>query len=267
LKSLILIFLTLFLMTGCGLTKEEDVNNDDNTNETLKPIATNCVDDVENAYGCYGPVKTFGVGALTIADGVWSIYTMSTLPVSTQSRYFDIFKYGYEFLDNGTVFKYDATGTNLLSWGVSPTGDAVTISGEGTYTYIGRFNDNNCFEVSNEQIDESIKMCQEYEVDQSHQNSAGFYGENVEFGNYTHGDYLAVGEWQIIGDQATTVTLDKNGTTSNGGEWGVSEFGKRIIVDDTSYLIYKYPKSESCLETFELLGESITSQTWKFCKL
>ena len=110
LKSLGLIFLTLFLMNGCGLTKDQDVNNDDKINEDLQPIATNCADNVENAYGCYGPTKTFGVGALTIINGGWSIYAMSTLPVSTQSRYFDVYKYGYEFLDDGIVYKYDATG-------------------------------------------------------------------------------------------------------------------------------------------------------------
>ena len=266
-KALILIFLTLLLMSGCGLTKDDDINNDDNTNETLKPIATNCADNVENAYGCYGPTKTFGVGALTIVNGSWSIYTMSTLPVSTQSRYFDVYKYGYEFLDDGIVYKYDATGITILTWGVSSKGDAITISGDGTYTYIGRFNDVNCFEVSNGQIDESIKMCNESSVDLSHKNDAGYYfGQNVTFGNYTHGNYIAVGDWQVISDQIATVTLDSNGTTSNGAQWGVRKDGKSIMIDDKSYLIYKYPNSEDCIETFELSGEIITASQIKLCK-
>jgi len=254
-------------MSGCGLTKDEDVNNDDNTNETLQPIATNCADNVENSYGCYGPTKTFGVGALTIIDGGWSIYTMSTLPVSTQSRYFDTYKYGYEFLDNGTVFKRDATGTNILTWGVNSKGDALTISGDGTYTYKGRFNDVDCFEVTNELIDESIKMCNESSVVMTQENSAGYYGEDVVLGNYTHGRYFATGTWKVISDQIFTVTLDANGTTSNGAEWGVRKDGKSITIDDKSYLIYKYPKSEYCMDAFELHGDVITSQTWTLCPM
>ncbi len=269
LKSLGLIFLTLFLMNGCGLTKDQDVNNDDKINEDLQPIATNCADNVENAYGCYGPTKTFGVGALTIINGGWSIYAMSTLPVSTQSRYFDVYKYGYEFLDDGIVYKYDATGITVLTWGVSSKGDAITISEEGTYKYVGRFNDVSCFEVSNELIDESIKMCNEGSVDLSHKNDAGYYfGQDVTFGNYTHGDYIVVGDWQVISDQITeTVTLDSNGTTSNGAEWGVRKDGKSIMIDDKSYLVYKYPRSESCIDTFELSGNIITASQIKLCKV
>lgn len=267
-KTLTVFFLTAWVVTGCGLI-ETDAVNDDNVDDTLKPIATNCADNVENAYGCYGDTKTFGVGALKITGGVWSIYSMSTLPVGTQSEYFDTYEYGYRFSGDGTVFKRSDTATysESLKWGVNQSGDRLTVSRDGTYVYEGRFGNNkNCFKVSNKEVGESIKMCNEDSIDTSHQNSAGYYGDSVAFGNYTHGSYQAVGTWEIAGANPVVVTLDSNGTTSNGGEWGVSEDGKRIEIDSIKYLVHKYPKSQECLEVFELVGDIITPQIWKMCR-
>ena len=267
-KTLTIFFLTGWLIAGCGLV-DTDTVNDDNIDDNLKPIATNCADNVENAYGCYGDTKTFGVGALKITGGVWSIYSMSTLPVGTQSESYDTYEYGYKFDGDGTAFKRSDTATysESLKWGVSQSGDQLTVSSDGTYVYEGRFgNDKNCFKVSNKLVGESIKMCSEDSVDTSHKNSAGYYGNGVTFGNYTHGNYEIVGKWEITGTNSITVTLDSNGTTSNGGEWGVSEDGKRIGIDGVNYLVHKYPKSEDCIEVFELIGETITPQIRKMCK-
>jgi len=256
------------MVAGCGVIKTDAVN-DDNVDDSLKPIATNCADNVENAYGCYGEAKTFGVGALKIVDGVWSVYSMSTLPVGTQSEYYDRYEYGYRFDKDGTAFKRKDTATysKSLKWGVSQSGDKLTVSGDGVYIYEGRFGNNkNCFKVSNKEAGESIKMCNEKSVDMGHKNGAGYYGGNINFGNYTHGDFRAAGTWEITGSSSIVVVLDDNGTTSNGGNWGVSEDGKRIEIDGVSYLAYKYPKSEECVEAFELAGEIITPQVWKMCK-
>ena len=272
-KIVIFALIAILGITGCGLTKDEDSAsaNDDQVKDNFTPNGTNCVDNIENAFGCYGATKT--LANRKVIEGVWSVYTVSTMPVANQSIYYDTYKLGYQFLSDGTAFKHDATATysKILTWGVDPTGKEITISNDGTYKIDTQFfNDLNCFKATNSQIGEDIKICNESVLSTGTQNSAGYYGNTVRYGNYSHGNILAVGTWSITKTgqiNSVKVTLDSNGTTSNGAQWGISPDGKRITIDDKSYLAYKYPESLECITSFELSGDIILPQTWELCKV
>ncbi|MEJ2501427.1 MAG: hypothetical protein P8Y65_09985, partial [Campylobacterales bacterium] len=64
------------------------------------------------------------------------------------------------------------------------------------------------------------------------------------------------------------LAVPADGSTSGGGEWGVSRDGKVMTIDGTSYLVYRYlrPKEDKCIAVYELAGDIITPSVWKLCK-
>lgn len=262
---------TLFLIAGCG--RVEEVQDGSTIDQPSTPAA-NCIGLSENTYGCYGADTVFH--GLKVVEGVWSVYTQSNVENIGNNIFYDRYQRGYEFRDDGSAFMREQTQgySYFREWGVNDDGTLLKLSDGKSYTYQAVFaNDSNCLEVTREDKS-SVKLCHEAYVDYAGENEAGYYGANVTFGNLTHYYIDAVGTWNIApydssnsGDEST-VTLDANGTTSNGGEWGVSKDGKVMTIDGVSYLTYQFlsPASDQCIAVFELAGGAITSTTWKLCK-
>ena len=262
------ILLLSLILGGCRQLDDED---DSSVNEDFTPVASNCTNSLENAYGCYGSDKTLGNEDLD--TGVWSVYARSYIGTDYEDVVYDTYVYGYRFLEDGTAFERDATASysNVRSWGIDDDGASITISDRGTYTITGQFTNDECFEVTNDTQDETMKLCPEPLNDTSESNGVGYIGGTVTFGNYVHGDWTVAGDWTVEGYSSTSqtqtsVALDADGTTSNDGEWGVSDDGKWLQIDDDPYLVYKYFKSSDCIAVFELSGEFVTSRTLKLCK-
>ncbi len=262
--------LMLIVMAGCG--RVEEVQDSSTIDQPSTPAA-NCIGLSENTYGCYGSDMVFH--GLKIVEGVWSVYTQSNVENIGNNIFYDRYQRGYEFRDNGSVIIREQGDSSVREWGVNDDGTLLKLSNGKNYTYKAVFsNDSDCLEVTREDKS-TVKLCHEAFVDYAGENEAGYYGANVTFGNLTHYYIDAAGTWKIApydssnsGDEST-VTLDANGTTSNGGEWGVSLDGKVMTVDGVSYLTYQFlsPSSDQCIAVFELRAYGgITSTTWKLCK-
>lgn len=269
----LLIPLFILLLAGCGRI-EKDVQ-DGTTIEPDLPQAANCVGTDENAYGCYG-AETVLFGK-KIVKGVWSVYEQSNIENVNHNIFYDRYKRGYDFREDGTAFTRTMRETADFSvpyqWGVSDDGKTLNVEDGNSYVYQGIFaNDSNCFEVTRDTT--TVKLCNESLVDMTHENEMGYYGADVAFGNLTHYNLKGVGTWKIApydssnGGSETTVTLTEDGNTSNGGHWGVSADGKVMGIDGIRYLVYQYldPYSDQCIAVFELSDGRITSTTWKLCK-
>ncbi len=257
------------LFVGCG--KIEDKVQDGSTVDQPTPPAANCVNLNENEYGCYGSDKVFH--GRRIVDGFWSLYTQSNVANVGNVVFYDRYKMGYDFREDGTAFKRQQTSdyVDFVEWGVNNDGTKIRTGDGNTFAYKAVFSsDADCFEV--DYNGKSAKLCNEKPVDESFKNAAGYYGDKVKFGNLTYYNFDAVGKWTIapyqIDGNTTTVTLDANGTTSRGGIWGVSADGKLISIDGVSYLVYQYLDGDdsNCIAVFETAGLNITSRTWKLCK-
>lgn len=265
-------FLTLFvalLLSGC---KVEEVEDGTTINQDAVPAA-NCIGLSENTYGCYGADSVFN--GKIIVDGLWSLYTQSNVENVGNETFYDRYKRGYTFRDDGSVFMREQTEDFIYfrEWGIDDDGVELTLSDGVTYTYQAVFaNDSNCFLVTQEDGTDA-KLCSESFVDFDGENGSGYFGANVTFGNLTHYFLNAVGTWTIApydsGNTGTTltVTLQADGTTTDGSEWGVSEDGKVMTIDGISYLAYQFlnDSDSDCIATFELSGGVITSTTWKLC--
>ena len=106
-------------------------------------------------------------------------------------------------------------------------------------------------------------MCNESLISDASQNSSGYYGSSLSFGNNDlYGDYTVVGTWTIDG---TSITLSEDGSTSTGGEWGLSQDSKVIVIDGISYMVNTYPDN-GCIETYEMSGDYATEPR-TLCKL
>lgn len=258
------------LAAGCGRIEEVE---DGVTIDQDVPPAANCINLNENSYGCYGSDKVFF--GKKIVEGIWSVYTQSNLQNASNETFYDRYQHGYDFRDDGSAFKrqQSETYTYFQEWGVDDEGTTLKVSDGNTYVYESVFaNDSDCLQVS--QNGETVKLCHESFVDRTNENDAGYYGDSVTFGNLTNFYISAVGDWSIAPyDDSNTgetvaVTLDSDGTTSGGGQWGVSADGKTMSIDGTSYLVYQYLKENNrgCIAVFELSGGFTTSTTWKLCK-
>ena len=275
------LFSCIVLFAGCGKV-DETVTQDNNPIDDPSPPAYNCKGDTpSNNYGCYGNDVTFHDE--TIADGIWSVYTQSNTNRLDGRVFYDRYQYGFDFSGDGGAFKQQQTDgyTYFREWGVNDAGTAVAVSDEGTYTWTSSFSEK-CFEVSHNMATtndiETVKFCHEDFVDQSNENTMGYYGANVKFGNLENYNFTAVGTWTISGygdngASLSTVSLADNGTIASGtgGEWGVSRDGKVIGIDGVRYLVYQYLSTSDdhqrgCIAVFELSGGEATSTTWKLCR-
>jgi len=263
---------SLLLLSGCGKI-DTSTTQDNNTIEEPTTPAYNCKNTTPtNSYGCYDSTVLFH--GETVTDGIWSIYTQSNTNRTDGVTFYDRYQYGFDFSGDGSASKQQKTDGYVYyrEWGINDGGTALTLSEDGTYTYVAVFSGQNCFQVTNG--GSTLKMCHESFVDQSQSNAAGYYGTGVAFGNRADYDFTAVGSWSIAGYgdntvPAATVVLDANGTTSNAQEWGVSADGKVMEIDGVRYLVYQYldTPDNNCIATFELAGGVITPTTWKLCKL
>jgi len=269
LSTILTPLLLLGLFAGCGVAEVEDDTAVDNT---FVPQADNCDDGIKNSYGCYGSDQ--GLGEEMLVEGYWSVYTQRDIGTEFDYVYYDTYLYGYRFFHDGTVVKRDATTfySESLAWGVDENGESVTLKDDGTYSITGQFeNSENCYEVTNDDSEESLKLCHESAVDNTNQNGSGFFGSTVVFGNYHLGDHNASGTWLVSdydGSSSTTAahTLSVDGSTGSGGEWGVSADGKMITIDGISYLIFKYLVDSDCIAAFEMSGNNSTGEIWQFCR-
>ena len=266
-------FSIVLLFLGCG--KIEDQTQDDNTVVEETVNAYNCSNSgtPQNEYGCYDSDVTFK--GETMTKGVWSVYTQSNINRTDNTVFYDRYQYGFVFSAQGSAGKQEKTDGYILyrEWGVDGEGVSFTLSEEGTYSYSDSFVGQDCFKVTNTNEANTLKLCHESFVNQDFENATGYYGTDVTFGNLNNYDFTVVGTWTVAGYDSNSagsasVTLDANGTTSNGGEWGVSEDGKVIGIDGVRYLAYQYlePKSAQCIAVFELSGGLASSVKWKLCK-
>ncbi len=247
-----LFFSLLTLMTlfyGCGQIEDvtatgsieyENGNYDPNQNNT-------CYSDYENSAGCFGNSQYFGNEKAT--SGIWSIYTSS----NNYLEYDDKYLYSVQLMSDGSLKKRDGTKNYYYRysevWGVNNEGSILTIDPTTSYT-ITASRTGSCYTVSSS--GQSYRMCNESLIDSASQNSSGYYGADLKFGNNDlYGNYSVVGSWSIDG---TTITLNADGTTSTGYEWGLSQDAKVITIDGISYMVYIYPDN-GCIETYEMSGD------------
>lgn len=263
----------VLLLAGCGKIDDNIQDQDNNTIVENKPSAYNCLSDTPtNSYGCYDTDVLFNGEKVT--KGVWSVYTQSNTNRIDGQDFYDRYQYGFDFSGDGSAYKQEQTNGYIFYkiWGVNDTGKEITVSEDGAYAYQETFSGQNCFKVTNN--GDTLKLCHESFVDQSFENAAGYYGPDVRFGNLKNYNFAADGNWTISGygdnnsAAAVAVTLDANGSTSNGGEWGVSADGKVMEIDGVRYLVYQYlePQAHQCIAVFELYGNTISSMQWKLCK-
>lgn len=260
----------IVILGGCGRVKDA---SDDNTVEEPTVAAYNCKSySPTNGYGdCYGSDVLFHSKKVT--EGIWSLYSQSNTNRTDGTTFYDRYQYGFEFATDGSAGKQNKTDGYTLyrEWGINDEGSVVTLSNEGSYTYEASFSGQDCFVVGNNS--EKLKMCHESYVDRTQSNAAGYYGSGVQFGNLNEYNFYAVGTWSISGygengAGITSVTLDANGSTSGGGEWGVSADGKVMEIDGVRYLAYQYlePFSNRCIAVFAMVGGITTSVKWQLCK-
>ncbi len=261
-KYLTICILTLLLFSGCEPIEEE---SDVAVNMNYKPNAVNtCNLSEETTLGCFGSGLEFGDNE-KLDEGYWSLYAKR----DNNLVYYNTYLFSYQFTGNGYTQTLNKQQMYyVLAWGINRDGSKITIDQEGTITYGGIFgSDTSCYKVRHSAFgNEELKMCHDTKVD-GKKNSVGHYGENVKFGNYTYGDYTVVGTWKVSnygdGTAVTTYTLEINGTVKEGGNWGVSEDGKVLHVNDASYLVHQYLEND-CLVCFNTNGSRTTPL--KLCK-
>jgi len=238
---------TVLLFIGCGQLEDTESGTIEYENVNYDPAKNNtCFSNRENSAGCFGDDQYFGEHR--VYEGFWSIYGKS----DNYKNYYDKYLYGYDFQSDGTLKKRETTQNYYYSplqvWGVNTDGSELTIDPGVTYKIVSRFT-NDCYKVN--VAEKEYKICHEESVDTTQKNASGYYGETIAFGNYDYGRYTVAGSWSIDG---VSVELTASGKTSNGGEWGVSEDGKLLFIDDNAYLAYRYPDN-GCIETFLMRGD------------
>ncbi len=247
----------LLLFSGCGQIEDDIVTEISQSNYT-PPSNNQCSTDNANSQGCFGNEPFFGDNQ--VDTGYWALYKES----NNYDDYFDMYYKSYQFSSTGAIivrseeegnFKYTS---NL--WGINSAADTISMDTGESLKLNGVKYGGDCYQVTYQTG--TYKMCHEDEIVPSSQNSAGYYGEDLKFGNYVQGDYEAVGSWEIEG---VLISLDSNGSTSSGGEWGLSLDAKLFTIDTVQYLVDKYPGS-SCIDTYIIVNNYKTSPK-KLCKL
>jgi hypothetical protein len=268
----------LLAVTGCGPV--DDVTDESSTYEQVFPPAENDTGDNGVAIGESGESWFVGADVLfaneKVVEDVWSVYRQGNAEnIEDTVVFYDLYERGYDFRSDGQTFVRQKTKTfsGSAQWGVNDAGTELFLDDPYNYVYVYESvfsNDENCFKVV--ENSRTVRFCKESFVDQTNENADGFYGSGVTFGNRTNYNFDAVGAWEISPYEADgpvdTVTLNADGSTSGGGEWGVSRDGKVMTIDGTSYLVYRYlrPKEDKCIAVYELAGDIITPSVWKLCK-
>lgn len=265
-KYISLILIPLLFITGCGVT---DVENDTAVDEDYTAREDNCNPDTYiNTLGCFGNTAEFGENE-RITEGFWNLYAKRGDESENKIANYDTYLFGYQFTADGLVKRREATINYLYGvkeWGVDEAGNVLAVTLDGTYTISTRFDNNTaCYEVKSSYLGETLKLCHESAVDTQNSNAYGYYGENIKFGNYSFGNYTAAASWTVSEYGSSTASivvlathqLLADGTTNNGGMWGVSEDGKVLTINGVSYLPFKYPDT-NCVVAFEFDGGAET---------
>ncbi len=251
--------LLLAFFWGCGPVEEIDSGTVEYENEDYEPNQNNiCYDNYENAAGCFGTKQYFGDEEVT--EGIWSVYSKS----NNYLEYYDKYQYSYQFFSDGSLKQRVDTKNYYYSqtdvWGINTDGSVLTVHPTTGFT-ITASRSGSCYTVTSSS--DTYRMCNEPFISGASQNDSGYYGSNLSFGNNVqYGDYTVVGTWTI---DSVEIELDENGSTSNGGEWGLSQDAKVITIDGISYLVNKYP-DDGCIDTYEMNGDYATNPA-KLCKL
>jgi len=260
--ELFLLSLTLLLaLGGCGqIEEDEGAGSPEYSYDDNQQVSSNqCTAYQQNSAGCFGNEPMFRYNRIDI--GFWALYKKS----DNNKQYYDRYYKSYEFLSDGSVKQRSQSGVAYSAdgslWGASDDGNTINIdTGEKLVYNNKRYGDGDCYDITYQSND--YKLCAEAAMDTTLQNAAGYYGENIAFGNYSRGELSCVGEWDINGQH---VTLSSDGNTSNGGIWGVSEDGKVITIDGYSYIVNKYPDND-CIDTYTILYYA-KSDSVRLCKL
>lgn len=259
-KIAILLTLGIFILfSGCGKIEDQTAGTTEASSDNYKPNANNqCATDQQNSQGCFANEPFFAENRVDL--GYWALYKKS----NNYKNYYDMYYKSYKFISDGSVKKrpqsegYFRIDGSL--WGVNDAADTISMDSGESFKLTGRrYSGVDCYDVTHNSG--TYKMCAEKSVDNSHKNSSGYYGEKVSFGNYNFGNYSSVGKWSIDGAE---VTLNSDGTTSNSGEWGVSEDGKIITIDANSYIVNRYPDN-SCIDTYTLVLNT-KQESVRLCK-
>ncbi len=260
---LILSFLMLTILVGCGALEETEQGVEDVVDENYDPNQNNtCYSNFQNSAGCFGDDQYFGDNLIN--TGYWSVYGKS----NNYILYYDTYRYGYQFDTDGSV-RARKTGQEYLYsstslWGVNNDGTKLTIDPDETFSSPKRVSGTDCYEVTSSASSQKLKICHEEPIDTTLQNTSGYYGSDLEFGNYDYSDSGSItvdGNWSVGG---TTLTLSADGSTSSGGEWGLSHDGKLITINAKTYLVYQYSGSD-CISTFLMIGDN-KSERVELCK-
>ncbi len=247
----------ILLFSGCGQI-EDDIVTEVSYDNYTPPSNNQCSPDNANSQGCFGNEPFFGDNQ--VDSGYWVLYKES----NNYDDYYDMYFKSYQFTSKGAVvirnedegnYKYTS---NL--WGVNSDADTIAMDSGEALKYDGTKYGGDCYKITYENA--TYKMCHEDAIEGSQKNSAGYYGDEVKFGNYIQGDYEVAGTWSIDG---VSFSLDSNGSTSTGGKWGVSLDAKSITIDAMTYLVDKYP-GESCIDTYIIENNYKISPT-TLCKL
>ncbi len=260
-KLLISSLTFLLILSGCGKIEDEELAGTAQVSyDNYTPASNNqCATDLQNSAGCFGNEPFFAENQ--VDKGYWALYKKS----DNYKRYYNVYYKSYQFRSDGSVKKrFESEGMYRIDgtlWGVNDKADTLSLDNGESFVLTGRrYSGSDCYDVTHN--DATYKMCSEASVDETKQNSAGYFGENINFGNYNFGDIRVAGEWSI---GEAKVTLYSEGNTSNGGEWGVSSDAKVITIDSISYIANRYPDN-GCIDTYTLVFNT-KQENVRLCKL
>lgn len=260
--KIFLISITLLsFFSGCGkIEDDEGAGTTETSYDNYTPAANNqCSSDQQNSAGCFGNEPYFAENR--VDEGFWSLYKKS----DSNKNYYNTYYKSYKFLSDGSVKKrFESEGYYRIDgtlWGVNDDADTINIDNGDSLSLTGRrYSGTDCYDVTHSGA--TYKICAEVAISTSLQNSSGYYGDSIYFGNYNFGNYSVEGNWTIAGVE---IALNSDGSTSNGGEWGVSEDAKVITIDAISYIVNRYPDND-CIDTYTLVSNT-KQDSVRLCKL
>jgi hypothetical protein len=278
-KKYIFLLAMVVIFTGCETIEEEAVLDDnDIVNDDYSPD-TNNSGGVETPYGYIGDGLYFG--DYEVVSGVWSVY----LKRSEYDNY-NAYMMGLDMYSNGKLgYQVTTPGykSNIYEWAVSEDSSTLTISPIYKFKIVGEFTrgEQNCYKITGFDTGEEGKICNETLVNQPYvQNSLGYIGKDVVFGNYSKGNVAVVGDWQqykiVDGEPSSTpdftFVLNEDGSVTGYADtnstdllWGVSADGKSLFIGETKMLVYRY-LDEKCFSLFTSKNDMQTGEV-KLCKV